>query len=224
MNFTIENGNTRPSWANQAAEKPPLLNIIATLEPPHQRYRASGGPGTLHHSGNERVRGVPPEKSGLCIPRISTSWSTFLSPEQSAPSAGAGPDGPAGNGPPSGGPVPNRLGLGELLDHYPYEVSGGQKQRCGSGTGSDHQSPADSREMSPSAATFGFQSTRNSCCASLRGSTARLRPILMVTHSTRAASHAGRVLFIKDGIVYQSAVPWKPVTVDQFYQKMRGAP
>ena len=26
--------------------------------------------------------------------------------------------------------------------------------------------------------------------------------ILMVTHSTRAASHAGRVLFIKDGVVF----------------------
>ena len=43
--------------------------------------------------------------------------------------------------------------------------------------------------------------------------------ILMVTHSTRAASHAGRVLFIKDGIVYHQLYRGN-LTVDQFYQKI----
>ena len=41
----------------------------------------------------------------------------------------------------------------------------------------------------------------------------------MVTHSTRAASHAGRVLFIKDGIVYHQLYRGN-LTVDQFYQKI----
>ena len=46
--------------------------------------------------------------------------------------------------------------------------------------------------------------------------------ILMVTHSVRAASRAGRVLFIKDGEVYHQLYRGN-LTDDQFYQKITDA-
>ena len=46
--------------------------------------------------------------------------------------------------------------------------------------------------------------------------------ILMVTHSLKAASHASRVLFIKDGEVYHQLYRGN-LTDDQFYQKITDA-
>ena len=43
--------------------------------------------------------------------------------------------------------------------------------------------------------------------------------ILMVTHSVRAASHAGRVLFIKDGEVFHQ-IYRGDATNEQLYQKI----
>ncbi|MGN0802525.1 MAG: ABC transporter ATP-binding protein [Candidatus Faecivicinus sp.] len=96
-------------------------------------------------------------------------------------------------------PIAQRLGIDDILYKYPYEVSGGQKQRAAVARAliteprlilADEPTGAlDSR------ATDQLLQTFNDINAA--GQT-----ILMVTHSTRAASHASRVLFIKDGQVY----------------------
>lgn len=96
-------------------------------------------------------------------------------------------------------PISARLGIKELLNKYPYEVSGGQKQRAAVARAlitnpklilADEPTGAlDSRSTDSMLKIF---SDINS-----DGQT-----ILMVTHSTKAASHAGRVLFIKDGEVF----------------------
>lgn len=96
-------------------------------------------------------------------------------------------------------PLSKLLGIGELLDKYPYEVSGGQKQRAAVARAlitkpklilADEPTGAlDSK------ATDGLLKVFEEINS--QGQT-----VLMVTHSTRAASHAGRVLFIKDGSVY----------------------
>ena len=96
-------------------------------------------------------------------------------------------------------PLAATLGIGELLDKYPYEVSGGQKQRCAVARAlitepkivlADEPTGAlDSRSADSLMDLFG---TINQA-----GQT-----VLMVTHSTAAASRAGRVLFIRDGLVY----------------------
>ena len=96
-------------------------------------------------------------------------------------------------------PLCKLLGIGELLDKYPYEVSGGQKQRAAVARAlitepklilADEPTGAlDSK------ATDGLLKVFEEI--NRQGQT-----VLMVTHSTRAASHAGRVLFIKDGSVY----------------------
>ncbi|MFV0527245.1 MAG: ABC transporter ATP-binding protein [Lachnospiraceae bacterium] len=92
-----------------------------------------------------------------------------------------------------------RLGIQDLLAKFPYEVSGGQKQRCAVAraliTRPDLVLADEPTGALDSHASDGllrlFAEINDS------GQT-----ILMVTHSTKAASHAKRVLFIKDGEVF----------------------
>ena len=96
-------------------------------------------------------------------------------------------------------PIAAKLGISELLYKYPYEVSGGQKQRAAVARAlitrpqlilADEPTGAlDSRSTDELLALFSKINREG-------------QTILMVTHSTKAASHAGRVLFIKDGKVF----------------------
>ena len=92
-------------------------------------------------------------------------------------------------------PLAQQLGIADLLQKYPYEVSGGQKQRAAVIT-----SPQILLADEPTGA---LDSRASDSLLSLFGEINRAgQTILMVTHSTKAASHAGRVLFIKDGVVF----------------------
>ncbi len=96
-------------------------------------------------------------------------------------------------------PIARRLGISELLGKYPYEVSGGQKQRAAVARAlitkpqiilADEPTGAlDSKSSDALLDLFGKINSDG-------------QTILMVTHSTKAASKAGRVLFIKDGEVF----------------------
>ncbi|MCI8565338.1 MAG: ABC transporter ATP-binding protein [Lachnospiraceae bacterium] len=96
-------------------------------------------------------------------------------------------------------PVAKKLGIADLLKKYPYEVSGGQKQRAAVARAlitnprlilADEPTGAlDSRATDELLRLFGEINAGG-------------QTILMVTHSVRAASHAGRVLFIRDGEVF----------------------
>ena len=113
-------------------------------------------------------------------------------------------------------PLAKKLGITSLLKKYPYEVSGGQKQRAAVARAlitdprlvlSDEPTGAlDSRATDELLRLF---NTINE-----DGQT-----ILMVTHSVKAASHAGRVLFIKDGEVYHQIYRGDS-TEEQMYQKI----
>ncbi len=96
-------------------------------------------------------------------------------------------------------PVARRLSIDKLLDKYPYEVSGGEKQRAAVAraviTGPRlilADEPTGALDSKASDNLLHLFSEING-----DGMT-----ILMVTHSTKAASHAKRVLFIKDGEVF----------------------
>ena len=96
-------------------------------------------------------------------------------------------------------PIAKRLGIAELLKKYPYEVSGGQKQRAAVARALI-TSPQILLADEPTGA---LDSRASDSLLSLFGEINRAgQTILMVTHSTKAASHAGRVLFIKDGVVF----------------------
>lgn len=113
-------------------------------------------------------------------------------------------------------PIAKELGISDILKKYPYEISGGQKQRAAVARAiitnpklvlADEPTGAlDSRSTDELLRLF--ENLNRS------GQT-----VLMVTHSVKAASTAGRVLFIKDGEVYHQ-IYRGDCTGQQLYQKI----
>lgn len=111
-------------------------------------------------------------------------------------------------------PIAQKLGIMDLLKKYPYEISGGQKQRVAVARAlitepklilADEPTGAlDSKATDELLHLFGD--------INFDGQT-----ILMVTHSVKAASHASRVLFIKDGEVFHQIYRGNK-TNEQLYQ------
>lgn len=116
-------------------------------------------------------------------------------------------------------PIANQLRIANLLEKYPYEVSGGQNQRAAVCRAlithprlilADEPTGAlDSRATD--ALLDVFQQINQT------GQT-----LLMVTHSLKAASRAGRILFIRDGQVYYQLYRGE-MTNEQFYEKISDA-
>lgn len=113
-------------------------------------------------------------------------------------------------------PIAKKLDIAELLSKFPYEISGGQKQRAAVARAlitkpklvlADEPTGALDSHSTDGLLDI-FNSINND------GQT-----ILMVTHSTKAASHAGRVLFIKDGEVFHQIYRGNN-TNEQMYQKI----
>lgn len=100
--------------------------------------------------------------------------------------------------------ISKKLGISDIIDKYPYEVSGGQKQRCSSARAlinnpklilADEPTGAlDSRNARVLLETFKEMNEELNAT------------ILMVTHDTFSASFANRVLFIKDGKIFNEII------------------
>ncbi len=96
-------------------------------------------------------------------------------------------------------PIAERLGITELLEKYPYEVSGGQKQRAAVA----RALITNPRLILADEPTGALDShTTDSLLSLFSAINEGGQTLLMVTHSVKAASHAGRVLFLRDGEVY----------------------
>ncbi len=96
-------------------------------------------------------------------------------------------------------PIAARLGITEILEKFPYEISGGQKQRAAAAraliTGPEMilaDEPTGALDSKSSDALLRLFAEVN----------ASGQTILMVTHSVKAASSANRILFLRDGEVY----------------------
>ncbi len=92
-----------------------------------------------------------------------------------------------------------QMGVSELLEKYPYEVSGGQKQRAAA-TRAVITDPRIVLADEPTGALDSKASERLMSC--FRALNEGGKTILMVTHSAMAASWAQRVLFIRDGALF----------------------
>ncbi len=113
-------------------------------------------------------------------------------------------------------PLAKKLGIEPLLEKYPYEVSGGQKQRAAVARAlitkpqillADEPTGAlDSRASDKLLRIFADVNADG-------------QTILMVTHSIQAASRAGRVMFIKDGCVFNQIYRGQ-LNDDEMYRKI----
>lgn len=116
-------------------------------------------------------------------------------------------------------PLAQRLGISDIISKFPYEVSGGQKQRAAVARAlitapqlvlADEPTGAlDSKAADALLSLFN--------CINDDGQT-----VLMVTHSIKAASHAKRVLFIKDGEVFHELYRGS-MTREAMFQKISDA-
>ncbi len=113
-------------------------------------------------------------------------------------------------------PISRVLGIEGILKKFPYEVSGGQKQRA-----------AVARALITNPKLILADEPTGALDSKATDELLRLfnnineagQTLLMVTHSVKAASHAKRVLFIKDGEVYHQIYRGDN-TKEQFYQKI----
>ena len=113
-------------------------------------------------------------------------------------------------------PLAAMLGITDILYKYPYEVSGGQKQRAAVARAlitspqlilADEPTGAlDSRSADELLKLFSMINREG-------------QTIVMVTHSVKAASHAGRVLFISDGTVFHQMYRGN-ATSEEMFQRL----
>lgn len=113
-------------------------------------------------------------------------------------------------------PIAEKLGISSLLSKYPYEVSGGQKQRAAVA----RALITNPKMILADEPTGALDSKSTDELLELFSSINRDgQTILMVTHSVKAASHAGRVLFIKDGEVFHQIYRGNAAN-QELYQKI----
>ena len=113
-------------------------------------------------------------------------------------------------------PLAKMLGIEKFLDKFPYEVSGGQKQRAAVA----RAVITDPELILADEPTGALDSkSADSLLKIFSELNASGQTILMVTHSVKAASNAGRVLFIRDGEVFHQLYRGNS-TNEEMYRKI----
>lgn len=213
VNFTVEEGEYVAIMGESGSGKTTLLNILAALDKP------SGGSVMLDGKDLSEVKDAAlasfrRENLGFVFQEFNLMDTFSLKDNILLPLVLSGKK--VAEMEEKIGPIAESLGIAEILEKYPYEVSGGQKQRAAAAralitdpkliladepTGAlDSQSSADLLRV--------FEKMNRA------GQT-----ILMVTHSTDAASHANRVLFIRDGVVFHQ-IYRGDASNEELYQKI----
>ena len=113
--------------------------------------------------------------------------------------------------------ISKKLGISDILSKYPYEVSGGQKQRCACA-----RALINSSKLILADEPTGALDSRNArvLLETFKEMNEELKAtILMVTHDAFSASFASRVLFIKDGKIFNEIIKGKK-TRGEFYDEI----
>ena len=213
VNFTVESGEYVAIMGESGSGKTTLLNILAALDKPTGGTVLLGGK-NLSEIPEETAAAFRRDNLGFVFQDFSLLDTFSLEDNICLPLVLAGKSRTEMRDRLS--PLAYDLGIETLLKKYPYEVSGGQKQRAAVARAlitrpqillADEPTGAlDSRATDELLRLFEEIN---------RGG----QTILMVTHSVKAASHASRVLFIKDGEVFHEIYRGES-TDEQLYQKI----
>lgn len=196
VNFTVEKGEYVAIMGESGSGKTTLLNILASLDKPTNGEVLLEGKNIVNLRESE-ISAFRRQNLGFVFQDFNLLDTFSLRDNIYLPLVLAGQD--YREMEQKIRPIAQKLGIYEILDKYPYEVSGGQKQRAAIARAliTDPKliladEPTGALDSKASADLLKLFSDINQA-----GQT-----ILMVTHSAQAASHAGRVLFIKDGEVF----------------------
>ena len=216
VSFSVESGEYVAIMGESGSGKTTLLNILASLDKP-----TSGevilGDRSLSAIREREISAFRRDNLGFVFQDFNLLDTFSLKDNILLPLVLAGKGYPEMESRLT--PLADKLKISSILAKYPYEVSGGQKQRA---------AVARALIMRPQLVladepTGALDSKATGELLELFSQINREgQTILMVTHSTRAASHAGRVLFIKDGEVFHQIYRGE-MTNDEMYQKITAA-
>lgn len=211
VNFSVEVGEYVAIMGESGSGKTTLLNILAALDKPTRGSVLLQGK-DLTHIREKEITNFRREHLGFVfqdfnlLDNFNNKDNIFLPLVLSKKSVSEMERRLA--------PIAKQLGIEDILTKYPYEISGGQKQRVAVARAlitqpdlvlADEPTGAlDSKSTEELLHLFGQINEKR-------------QTIIMVTHSTSAASYASRVLFIKDGKIFHEIYRGNK-TMDQMYQ------
>ena len=211
VNFSVEVGEYVAIMGESGSGKTTLLNILAALDKPTRGSVLLQGK-DLTHIREKEITNFRREHLGFVfqdfnlLDNFNNKDNIFLPLVLSKKSVSEMERRLA--------PISKQLGIEDILTKYPYEISGGQKQRVAVARAlitqpdlvlADEPTGAlDSKSTEELLHLFGQINEKR-------------QTIIMVTHSTSAASHASRVLFIKDGKIFHEIYRGNK-TMNQMYQ------
>lgn len=192
VNFTVERGEYVAIMGESGSGKTTLLNILAALDKPTEGKQNLG---FVFQDFN--LLDTFSLKDNIFLPLV-LSGKKYPEMEKRLK------------------PIAEKLGIEKLLEKYPYEVSGGQKQRAAIARALITKpqliladEPSGALDSKAADSLMNLFTTINQ-----EGQT-----IVMVTHSVKAASSAKRVLFIKDGKVFHQLYRGN-LTNEEMYERI----
>lgn len=213
VNFTVEEGEYVAVMGESGSGKTTLLNILAALDKPTNGNVVLDGK-DLSKIKEKDVATFRRDNLGFVFQDFNLLDTFTLEDNIYLPLVLAGKSYKEMSGKLE--TVAKRLGILPLLKKYPYEVSGGQKQRAAVAR-AIITNPKLILADEPTGALDSKATDELLRLFSDINSTGQT--IVMVTHSLKAASSANRVLFIKDGEVFHQIYRGKD-TDEQLYQKI----
>ncbi|MCP1640166.1 ABC transporter ATP-binding protein [Streptococcus gallinaceus] len=196
IHFTVDEGEYVAIMGESGSGKSTLLNILAMLDKPTEGKILLKGVDTQSIKQKE-ASAFRREKLGFVFQDFNLLDTLSVKDNVLLPLVLSRV--PVGEMNKRGIDILNHLGIATLKNKMPYEISGGQQQRVAVARAIITQpeilladEPTGALDSKSSATLLDVFDTINE-----QGQT-----ILMVTHSTTAASRAKRVLFIRDGILY----------------------
>jgi len=213
INFSVEEGEYVAIMGESGSGKTTLLNILATVDRPTAGEVLLKGKNLVSIPEKELAR-FRREHLGFVFQDFNLLDTLSIEDNIYLPLVLAGKKYNEMHG--KLNTLVSKLGIAQLLKKFPYEVSGGQKQRTAVARAmitnpdillADEPTGAlDSRSADDLLEAFADIHEQG-------------QTIVMVTHSVKAASHAGRVLFIKDGEIYHQLYRGN-LSNDEMYKKI----
>ncbi len=213
VNFTVEAGEYVAIMGESGSGKTTLLNILAALDRPTSGEILLNGK-SLSKISQNKLATFRRDNLGFVFQEFNLLDTFSIQDNIYLPLVLAGV--PYEEMERRLKPIADTLDISHILKKFPYEVSGGQKQR----TAVARALITEPQIILADEPTGALDSKASDTLLRLFGQVNQAgQTVLMVTHSIKAASHAKRVLFLQDGEVYHQLYRGDQ-TSEQLYAKI----